>query len=38
MEIESMKRLAMMLGLGWMLVLAVDGCTDRKSRPARTAW
>ena len=30
-----MKRLAMMLGLGWMLVLAVDGCTDRKVAPGK---
>jgi len=30
-----MKRLAMMLGLGWMLVLAVDGCTDRKAAPGK---
>ena len=30
-----MKRLAMMLGLGWMLALAVDGCTDRKSVPGK---
>jgi hypothetical protein len=35
MEIESMKRLAMMLGLGWMLVLAADGCTDRKVAPGK---
>jgi hypothetical protein len=35
MESESMKRLAMMLGLGWMLVLAVDGCTDRKAAPGK---
>ena len=30
-----MKRLAMMLGLGWMLVLAADGCTDRKLAPGK---
>jgi len=30
-----MKRIAMMLGLGWMLVLAVDGCTDRKVAPGK---
>jgi hypothetical protein len=35
MEIESMKRLAMMLGLGWMLLLAADGCTDRKLAPGK---
>lgn len=30
-----MKRLAMMLGLGWMLVLAIEGCTDRKVAPGK---
>src|ERR1044071_7445653 len=35
MEIESMKRLTLMLGLGWVLVLAIDGCTDRKVAPGK---
>jgi hypothetical protein len=35
METESMKRLVMLLGLAWTLVLAADGCTDRKVAPGK---